>query len=282
MSSLEQTSSVILHDIKVSLSEAGKGEPILCLHGNPGNKNIFSDIMKNIKGVDIRLLSLDRPGHNVSDELQYDQNDLWYDASFYSDLINAKLNKKAWVLGHDYGCLTALKIAIKHPERVKGLILLNPYVVPDKSNASVSKVPDYSKGFLMGSILGLYLPINYKSYFVKYLNDLFLPEKPTEDYLELWLQRLLRFENIIAYLTDNNVLIQIQDQLKEELKKISVPTFALFGAKDSLTNIEQQKEMLSLIPNAKIETSELSGHFMPHLNPDICIDFIKKAIDNHN
>ena len=127
MSSLEQSSSVVLHDLKVSLSEAGKGESVLCFHGNPGNKSVFSDMMAKIKGVDVKLIALDRPGHNLSDEFQNDQKDLWYDAHFYADLINAKLNKKTWILGHDYGCLTALKIAIKHPESVKGLLLINPY-----------------------------------------------------------------------------------------------------------------------------------------------------------
>ena len=280
--SLEQTSSIVLHDIKVSLSEAGKGEPILCLHGNPGNKSVFSDMMAKIKGVNVKLIALDRPGHNLSDEFQNDQKDLWYDASFYADLINAKLNKKTWILGHDYGCLTALKLAIKHPERVKGLLLINPYILPEKPNTSISKVPDYSKGAFIGSILGILLPIDYRPIFEEYLNNLFSPEKPSEDISELWLQRLLRFENIISFLSDNNILIKIQDELKEEMKNISVPTFALFGAKDGLTNIEKQKEMISLIPNVKIETSETSGHYMPHLNPDICVDFLMKAIENHN
>ena len=282
MSIIEQTSSVTLHNIKVSMSEAGKGETILCFHGNPGSKSIFSDMMKSIKGLDLKLIALDRPGHNVSDEFINDQKDLWFDSSFYADFINAKLNKKVWLLGHDYGCLTAIKVAIKHPEVVNGLILLNPYLVPEKPNTSLSKVPDYSKGFLIGSILGISLPINYRPVFEQYLNDLFLPEKPSEDFVELWLPRLLRFENIIAYLSDNNILIQIQDELKEEMKKISVPTYALFGAKDGLTDIEKQRETVSLIPNAVLETSESNGHYMPHLNPDICVDFIKKAISNQN
>ena len=62
------------------------------------------------------------------------------------------------------------------------------------------------------------------------------------------------------------------------MKKITLPTFALFGAKDALTSVEKQKEAVSLISDAKIEVSETSGHFMPYTNPDLCIDFIKKAI----
>ncbi len=278
MSTLEQTSFVKLQDIKLSISSAGKGEPVLCLHGSPGNKSIFSNLMTKLEGLNIKLLSVDRLGHNGVDDLPNEKNDPWYDTSVYADLIDNKLDKKAWILGYDYGCLTALKIAIKHPEKVKGLIFINPYIMLNNPNQGCSSVPYYAKGPLTGSILGIWLPYEYFTIFGDLIKKLFAPETPSEDYFDTWIQRFTRFENIISYLTDQNLQILIQDELKEELKKFSLPVFTLLGGKDAFADNKQQQELLSTIPNIKVETSENSGHYMPYLNPDICIDFIKKSI----
>ena len=94
MSTLEQTSFITLQDLKLSYSEAGKGEPILCLHGNPSSKSVFSNMMTKLDGLNIKLVAIDRPGHNATDEIPNEKNDLWYDTFIYSDFIKAKLNKK--------------------------------------------------------------------------------------------------------------------------------------------------------------------------------------------
>lgn len=278
MSTIELTSSITLQDIKLSLAEAGKGESILCLPGNPGNKSTFSNLMTKLSGTNIKLLALDRPGHNSTDELHFEKGDLWYDTSIYASLIDAKLHKKTWILGHGYGCLTAIKIAIKNPEKVKGLLLVNPSIIPDNSRERVSIIPNFAKGALIGSILGIFLPSDYDDYFRKLIQNVFLPEIPTDDYMEVCLERFERYENIISYIIDKNVRIQIQKELKENLSRISCPVSALIGNKDGLSDLKGQKEILSSIPNIKIEELENMGHYIPYLNPDECLSFIKKAI----
>lgn len=278
MSILEQISSITLQNLKISFSEAGKGESILCLHGNPSNRNIFSNLMKKLDGLNIRLLAPDRPGHNSTDELPWDEKDLWYDTSIYAELIEKKLGNKAWLLGHGYGCLTAIKTAIKYPEKTKGLLLINPTVALDNQKEKISSIPHYAKGAFIGSILGIFLPNQYNDYFGNILKKVYLPEKPEDEYVDSLLQKFTRFENIISYITDKNIQIRIQNELKEEMKKISLSTYALFGANDGFSNVQEQKEILSLIPNIKIETLENKGHYLPYLNPDDCAEFIKKSL----
>ena len=74
MSTLEQTSFITLQDLKLSYSEAGKGEPILCLHGNPSSKSVFSNMMTKLDNLNIKLVALDRPGHNATDEIPNEKN----------------------------------------------------------------------------------------------------------------------------------------------------------------------------------------------------------------
>ena len=278
--SLEQTSSITLQNTKLSLSDAGKGEPILCLHGNPGSKNTFSELMKKLDGLNIKLMALDRPGHNSSEELLGDKNDLWNDTLVYSELIQNKLGGKAWLLGHSYGCLTALKIAIKHPENVKGIIMINPQIVPDNPKAGCSIIPNLAKGAFLGTIFGVWLPNEYNEIFTERIEKLYSPTVPNDDEKERWVQRFSRFESVIAFLTDNNTQIKIQSELTQEVSNLKTPVYALFGEKDALSNLKAQQDFVATIPGAKSETAAEAGHYMPVLNPDACIDFIKKSINN--
>ena len=130
----------------------------------------------------------------------------------------------------------------------------------------------------MGTIFGVFLPNDYQIIFTKLINELHAPMTPTEDYMEKWLQRYTRFESILAYLNDGNAQIKIKDELQEEMKKLSIPVHAIFGAKDGLYDLKRQQDAVALIPNAKSEMAEEAGHYMPYNNPELCVDFIKKVI----
>lgn len=281
--SLEQTSSIILQNTKISLSEAGKGEPVLCLHGNPGNKNTFSEMMKKLDNTGIKLLALDRPGHNSTEELLGDKSDLWLDVSVYSELIDKKLGGKAWLLGHSYGCLTALKVAVKYPEKVNGIIMINPMIVPNKPKEKCSLIPSIAKGALLGTIFGVWLPNEYEDVFTDFVNKLYSPEKPSADVEELWVQKFSRFESVIAYLTDKNTQIRICSEITKEAENFKKPVSVLFGGKDALYDLQRQKEFFAAaMPGAKLETDEDAGHYMPVLNPETCVGFLKKSIKAQN
>lgn len=276
--SLEQTSSIVLQNTKISLSEAGKGLPVLCLHGNPGSKSTFSEMMKLLDNTNIKLLALDRPGHNSTEELLGDKNDLWHDASVYSELIDKKLGGKSWILGHSYGCLTALKIAVKYPEKVRGILMINPMIVPNSSRESCSWIPSLAKGAILGTFFGVFLPNEYHEFFTEYMKNMYLPGKASADDEERWVQRFSRFESVIAYLTDKNTQIRICSELSENVKNLNIPVYALFGEKDALYDLKRQQDFISVIPGAKSETKEDAGHYMPVLNAEACVDFLKKNL----
>jgi len=106
--------------------DIGQGQPIIVLHGGPGfdHNYLLPDLDRMADAF--RLIYYDQRGRGksawnvqpVAVSLQSDMDDL--------EALRAHLRlEQAALLGHSWGGLLALEYALRHPERVSHLILLN-------------------------------------------------------------------------------------------------------------------------------------------------------------
>lgn len=115
-------------DIKLYYFEKGNNIPFILLHGNGGNGTYFKHQI-NYFSDRYRMIALDTRGHGKSPRGY---------APFSIEQFSCDLNEfmeehkitKAIILGFSDGANIAMKFAIKHPNKVKALILnggnLNP------------------------------------------------------------------------------------------------------------------------------------------------------------
>jgi pimeloyl-ACP methyl ester carboxylesterase len=106
--------------------EAGPADasPIVCLHGlgatNASLLPIFWDL-----AADHRVLAPDLPGHGASGAPR-----ARYDAAFFARWLDEWMGQmgidSAVVLGNSLGGRIALEVALRHPDRVRSLLLLAP------------------------------------------------------------------------------------------------------------------------------------------------------------
>jgi proline iminopeptidase len=106
--------------------EIGQGEPIIVLHGGPSfDHHYFLPDMDRLAGA-FRLIYYDQRGRGKSgDGVRPEDVTL---ASEVADLdaLRAYFQlESVALLGHSWGGLLALEYAIRHPERVSRLLLLN-------------------------------------------------------------------------------------------------------------------------------------------------------------
>lgn len=274
----ELTASVEIFNTRVSYSEVGEGEAYLALHANPGSKRDFFGILENSGrqlGAGRRLIMLDRPGHNGSEELLSAKPNAFLDAETYARFIDLKCDGKAWLVGYSFGAYVALKVAARFPEKVRGLILLSPFVVPE--GLKRSNLPSLSKNALMGTFFGIVKPLLAQKTALQRVTAAFSPVEPTADYLETWLPRLTRFETLLAEAVDNNQMLETHEEVFEVLKGRSaeMPVRALFGAEDALMDVETQKKaILELFSQAQVSVEAGAGHALPLHNPDKCFELI--------
>jgi pimeloyl-ACP methyl ester carboxylesterase len=109
----------------VSLLQAGRGEPLLLLHGLGGTKASFLPTVAALAGH-YRLIAPDLPGFGDSDK----PIGAPYDARFFARWMLALMDElgleRAHVAGNSMGGRVALELGFQAPERVDRLLLLAP------------------------------------------------------------------------------------------------------------------------------------------------------------
>ncbi|MQY24049.1 haloalkane dehalogenase [Nocardia macrotermitis] len=110
-------------------SDTGEGDvPVVFLHGNPTSSYLWRNVIPHVRG-EVRALAPDligmgesgKPdiGYRFADHARY--LDAWFDAL---DLDRAVL------VGHDWGGALAMHRLARHPERVRGIAVLETFLRP--------------------------------------------------------------------------------------------------------------------------------------------------------
>lgn len=102
------------------------GRPaVLLLHGLASNLTRFSEFVEHTT-LDMRhdLLRADLRGHGDSLSRRAVSHEVWSDD--LAALLDACGHADAVVVGHSLGAQVALHFAARHPERVRGLVLIDP------------------------------------------------------------------------------------------------------------------------------------------------------------
>jgi pimeloyl-ACP methyl ester carboxylesterase len=123
--------------------EAGAGPPVVFLHGASANAREFeSSLFEHLPGF--RLLAFDRPGHGHSSRPPQAAK-LVVAARLIAEAIDVLAAAPAVIVAHSLGSGTALRLALDHPDKVAGLVLIapasHPYASPNAWHARWAAKP---------------------------------------------------------------------------------------------------------------------------------------------
>ena len=127
--------------------EAGQGDPIVFLHGNPTSKYLWRNIMPY----------LEKQGHCVALDLigigESDKPDIAYRFQDHYKYVEAFINKKfegsdkkITLVIHDWGSALGFHFASQNPDRIKGIAFMEAIVQPVKWSDFPA---DFKMGFTM-------------------------------------------------------------------------------------------------------------------------------------
>lgn len=140
---------------KMHYIDEGVGDPIVMVHGNPGWSFEFRNIIKALSQTH-RCIAPDHLGFGLS-EKPFDWNYLPENHANNLELFLESLQlENITLVVNDWGGPIGLSYAIKHPEKIKKLVILNTWMW------SVEKDPYYQKfsGF-MGGGFGRFMIKNF-------------------------------------------------------------------------------------------------------------------------
>lgn len=133
--SVSEKDSFERHRVKVLDSEmayvdAGQGDAVVFLHGNPTSsylwRNVIPHITGNVRCLAPDLIGMGASGKNPSGSYRFVDHarylDAWFDAVLPAGQITFVI--------HDWGSALGFYWAQRHPERVKALIYMEAIVMP--------------------------------------------------------------------------------------------------------------------------------------------------------
>lgn len=226
----------IKHQDKFKFIEEGEGEPLLMLHGLFGALSNFKDLIEHFKLSHkvvvpmLPLFDLDIFHTSVGGLEKYVQK-----------FVEARNYQNIHLLGNSLGGHVALVHILKHPERIKSLILTGSSgLFENGMGDSYPKRGDYEY-------------IRKKTQLTFYDPNTATKEL-VDEVFEITNNRI-KVIKIIALAKS-----AIRNNLGEELNQIKQPTLLIWGNDDTITPPFVGREFNRLIPNSEIHFIDKCGH----------------------
>jgi len=224
------------------------GIPLVLLHGLSDSNASMRILTDRLPGW-IRAIAISQRGHGESSK----PAGPYTPAAFVADL-NAVLDRlavpRAVVLGHSMSSVIAQRFAIRHPERVAGLILEGAF--PGlRGNAAV-------EAFYAADIAGLEDPIDPD--FARGFQESTLARPVPEGFLDMVTRESLKLP---AQAWRQILQALLADDTTADLAGVATPTLLLWGDQDAFVARADQDRLLAALPNASLSIFEGAGH-CPH------------------
>ncbi len=116
----------VANGVRLHYEERGEGAPILCIHGAGSSALMWADAAEKLAGIG-RVVVYDRRGCGRSERPEpYERTSVAEQADDAMALLDALDATPALVIGRSYGGTIAIDLALRHPDRVRAVVGLEP------------------------------------------------------------------------------------------------------------------------------------------------------------
>lgn len=238
---------------------------ILLLHGFPSSSHMFRDLIP-LLATKYHVVAPDYPGFGHSSAPAPEA--FTYDFPTLADVVDeftARIGLKRYVLYmQDYGGPVGLRLAIMHPERVRGLVLQNavanvegwnPQIVGSFAPAWKNRTAETEKAFR-----GAFTPEATRFQYVEgvaradridpdaWVFDQTLIDRPGND----------RIQVELLYQYQHNV--ELYPAWQAFLKARQLPTLVVWGENDPIFTTKGRDLFKALVPSTEVHSYQ-AGHF---------------------
>lgn len=213
---------------------------IFVLHGWSYSTEKWDEFIRLLEDKGLKPELLNIPGLTEPTDRVWTLDD-------YVEWLNSKTGKRKVILiGHSNGGRIALAFALKYPERLKHLILIDSAGIPRR------ELRVRLKRSMFGQIarLGKKLTSSDKA------RNILYKLAGVNDYKEATLEIRQTMVNLISA------------DLTPELHKVTVPTLIIWGKEDKTTPLSDAKLIYELIPNARIHIIKDARHSPQFTHPE--------------
>ena len=244
--------SVQFDRVSLAAQDAGKGVPVVLLHGLTATRRYVVMGSRALERSEHRVISYDARGHGRSspalDPEAYRYDDLGRDLLEVLDEFDLD---RAVLAGASMGAHTALWIALEHPERVAGLVVITPGYDPETmgDHERLTRWDALASGLREGGVEG----------FIEAYGEPRVPSAWRESVIKVMRQRLALHEHPEAVADALRAVPRSRPfQRLEDLAKLSVPAVVIASADEPDPEHPQAlaEAYARTIPGARLMTDE--------------------------
>ncbi len=252
----------------------------MLLHGNVVTAEdwILSGVLDQVAAQGHRVVAFDRPGYGYSDR---PRGTAWT-AAAQADLLRrafAHLDiQRPVVVGHSWGTLAALALALADPAGVRGLVLLSGYYHPTMradallvAPAAVPVLGDVLRHTVSPLLGAATLPLLLKGMFA----PLPVPERFQQGFERGMAVRPLQ---IRAEAEDGAGMARDAAAMRDHYGELPMPVMIMAGSDDQAVDVGRHAIRLhEQIPHSELRLVPGAGHMVHHAAPGQVAEMVEAA-----
>lgn len=251
--------------------DAGEGDPVVFVHGLGGNLTHFTYVAPPLVSSH-RVLGLDLPGFGATRAPTGPISYAFMARSVLS-LMDRRGVDRAVITGHSFGGAVALHLALHHPDRVRGVVLINP--------AGLHAFPLWMR---LGSHLALRPAITTPAllagvFFI--LDNVCHLDRFEVDAFRRSATRLRGGYGFLRGLSSAAWALRrdlVERSYLDQIEALHQPAHLVWGDADGLLPISDGEEAVRRAPDARLSVVPGAGHMPIFEAPEVVTDAIRDVL----
>ena len=248
--------------------EAGRGTPVVLLHGFPLNATTWSAQREALAGS-YRVLCPDQRGFGGT-QLGHDEPSLDEVADDVAAMLDAKKLDRVVLGGLSMGGYVAMAFLRRHPERVRALVLADTRAAADTEEARANRLRIAEEVVERGSSTQLV--------------DEFLPKltgpttKATKPLVSGRLKAIVESAPPHAVAWAQRAMAARPDSY-DTLRGVTVPALVVVGEEDEISPPDEARTIADALPQGRLVTIPGSGHMSSMETPEAFNEALRGFLD---
>ncbi|OAF11117.1 alpha/beta fold hydrolase [Bradyrhizobium neotropicale] len=264
-------------DVFIQEKGPASGTPVVLFHGTAAWSELWRATTDALAAAGYHVIALDLPPSGFSDRPgSYTRQD---QAERVNDVLARLDAQPAIIVGHSFGAGAATELVLHFPERVRALVLVDAALglMATPSDAPALLQPKWLREILVS--LTVTNPFATKMLLKSLIAK---KERARPEYVEI-LQRPLTRQNSTSDVADWLYYFAGSDRGAESADRSAYPRLKrpvaiLWGEMDTVTPLEQARDLNALLPQAHLTLLPGLGHIPQIEDPQTFNDALLKAL----